>query len=99
MFSGIGAPEIILVIAVVVLLFGAKKLPDLARGSGRALRIFKSETKGLINDDDDDEKSSKSSTSSSDDPQAIEASDDTESRATYDIDEKTGNVVPRDQSK
>ena len=47
----IGAPEIILIILVVVLLFGAKKLPELARGSGRALRIFKSETKGLMDDD------------------------------------------------
>jgi sec-independent protein translocase protein TatA len=50
--GGIGAPEIILILAVVVLLFGAKKLPELARGSGRALRIFKAETKGLIDDDD-----------------------------------------------
>jgi sec-independent protein translocase protein TatA len=52
-FRQIGAPEIILILAVVVLLFGAKKLPELARGSGRALRIFKAETKGLIDDDDD----------------------------------------------
>jgi sec-independent protein translocase protein TatA len=50
---GIGPPEIILVILVIVLLFGAKKLPELARGSGRALRIFKAETKGLMDDDDD----------------------------------------------
>jgi sec-independent protein translocase protein TatA len=49
----IGAPEIILVIVVLVLLFGAKKLPDLARGSGRALRIFKAETKGLGDDDEE----------------------------------------------
>ena len=41
-------------LAVLVLLFGAKKLPELARGSGRALRIFKAETKGLIDDDDDE---------------------------------------------
>ena len=39
--------------AVLVLLFGATKLPELARGSGRALRIFKAETKGLMDDDDD----------------------------------------------
>jgi len=49
-----GAPELILILLVVVLLFGAKKLPELARGSGRALRIFKAETKGLLDDDDDD---------------------------------------------
>ena len=52
--GSIGAPEIILIILALVLLFGAKKLPELARGSGRALRIFKAETKGLLDDDDDD---------------------------------------------
>ena len=50
--SGIGATEIILILLVVVLLFGAKKLPELARGSGRALRIFKAETKGLMDEDE-----------------------------------------------
>ncbi len=49
----IGPPEIILFLLVLLLLFGAKKLPELARGSGRALRIFKAETKGLMDDDDD----------------------------------------------
>lgn len=48
--GGLGAPEILLILAVVVLLFGAKRLPDLARGSGRALRIFKAETKNLMDD-------------------------------------------------
>jgi sec-independent protein translocase protein TatA len=46
-----GVPEMILILLVLVLLFGAKKLPELARGSGRALRIFKAETKGLMDDD------------------------------------------------
>jgi sec-independent protein translocase protein TatA len=54
LLGGLGTPELILILAVVVLLFGASKLPDLARGSGRALRIFKAETKGLMDDDDDD---------------------------------------------
>jgi len=54
-----GAPEIILILLVIVLLFGAKKLPELARGSGRALRIFKAETKGLLDDDDDVKESEK----------------------------------------
>ena len=51
--GSIGAPEIILIILALVLLFGAKKLPELARGSGRALRIFKAETKGLVDEDED----------------------------------------------
>ncbi|WP_238473659.1 Sec-independent protein translocase subunit TatA [Nocardioides cavernaquae] len=48
-----GGWELILILAVVVLLFGAKKLPDLARNSGQALRIFKAETKGLRDDEKD----------------------------------------------
>ena len=54
--GNLGPTEIILILLVVVLLFGAKKLPELARGSGRALRIFKAETKGLMDDDDEDTK-------------------------------------------
>ncbi|MEU6796014.1 Sec-independent protein translocase subunit TatA [Nonomuraea wenchangensis] len=49
----LGAPEIILILVALVLLFGAKKLPDLARGVGRSLRIFKAET-SKMNDDDDE---------------------------------------------
>jgi len=47
-----GGWELFAIILVILLLFGAKKLPELARGSGRALRIFKAETKGLVDDDD-----------------------------------------------
>jgi sec-independent protein translocase protein TatA len=50
--AGLGPGEIALILAVLVLLFGASKLPELARGSGRALRIFKDETKGLMDDDE-----------------------------------------------
>lgn len=52
--AGLGPMELTLILAVIVLLFGASKLPDLARGTGRALRIFKAETKGLTTDEDDD---------------------------------------------
>jgi sec-independent protein translocase protein TatA len=56
LIGGLGTPELILILLVLVLLFGASKLPELARGSGRALRIFKAETKGLVDDDDEDAK-------------------------------------------
>ncbi|NPD06222.1 twin-arginine translocase TatA/TatE family subunit [Nocardioides sp. zg-1308] len=52
----IGMPqglEWLVILAIVVLVFGAAKLPDLARSSGQALRIFKTETKSLRDDDDD----------------------------------------------
>ena len=51
--GGLGTPELLIILAVLILLFGAAKLPELARGSGRALRIFKAETKGLMDDDED----------------------------------------------
>ena len=53
--AGLGTPEVLIILAILILLFGASKLPELARGSGRALRIFKAETKGLMDDDDDDD--------------------------------------------
>ena len=43
--------EIILILAVILLLFGAKRLPDAARGLGRSLRIFKSEVKAAQDDE------------------------------------------------
>ena len=46
------SPATIILILVVILLFGSKKLPDAARGVGRSLRIFKAETKGLMTDDE-----------------------------------------------
>ena len=50
-----GGWELVLIVLVILLLFGAKKMPELARGSGRALRIFKAETKGLTDDDGTDD--------------------------------------------
>ncbi|GAA3093602.1 MULTISPECIES: Sec-independent protein translocase subunit TatA [Nonomuraea] len=49
----LGVPELLIILLALVLLFGAKKLPDMARGIGRSLRIFKSETAKLRDDDDD----------------------------------------------
>jgi sec-independent protein translocase protein TatA len=46
-FSGEG----LLVLLVVLLLFGSKRLPDAARSLGRSMRILKAETKGLREDD------------------------------------------------
>ncbi|SFO76603.1 sec-independent protein translocase protein TatA [Geodermatophilus dictyosporus] len=47
----LGAPEIILIVLAILLLFGYKKLPDASRSLGRSLRIFKGEMKGMKDDD------------------------------------------------
>lgn len=44
--------EWLILLLIVLLLFGARRLPDMARGLGRSLRIFKAETKGLMSDDE-----------------------------------------------
>ncbi|MFD0887525.1 Sec-independent protein translocase subunit TatA [Streptosporangium algeriense] len=50
----LGPTELIIIGVILILLFGAKKLPDAARGLGRSLRIFKSETAKLRDDDETD---------------------------------------------
>ena len=52
--AGIGTPELLLVLVVVLLLFGAKRLPDLSRSVGRSLRILKTETRELRGDETTD---------------------------------------------
>ena len=41
MFNNIGMPELLVIVFVILLLFGAKKLPELAQGLGKGLREFK----------------------------------------------------------
>ena len=47
--------HLLILAAVVLVLFGAKRLPDSARSLGRAMRIFKSETRGLHGDEQADD--------------------------------------------
>jgi sec-independent protein translocase protein TatA len=44
---GLGVPELLIILAVVLLLFGGSRLAGLGKSSGRALREFKEETKSL----------------------------------------------------
>ncbi len=54
----IGTSEIILIVLVVLLLFGGKKIPELMKGLGKGVKSFKDGMKGL----DDDVKSNDKST-------------------------------------
>lgn len=54
MFENIGPMELVIILLIVLVLFGAKKIPDLAKGIGQGIKEFK---KG-IKDGTDDEKTS-----------------------------------------
>ncbi|QHI69081.1 twin-arginine translocase TatA/TatE family subunit [Tichowtungia aerotolerans] len=56
-----GAPEILLIVFVVILLFGGKKLPELARSLGKSINEFKrGQTESLPEKKEEDEKSEES---------------------------------------
>ena len=49
--NGLEPWHLLVVLAVIILLFGSKKLPEMARGLGKSMRILKAETKALREDD------------------------------------------------
>lgn len=48
----IGWPQIVLIVAIVLILFGGKKLPELMRGLGKGMKEFKDATKEIENDNE-----------------------------------------------
>ena len=62
MFSGIGTFEILIILFIILLLFGAKKLPELAKGLGKGIKEFKKASNDIkeevqkVTDLDDDDK-------------------------------------------
>ena len=46
MFGSLGVPELLIIFAIIMLLFGARKLPDIGRGLGRGISNFKRALKG-----------------------------------------------------
>ena len=45
MFGKLGLPELLIILVIVILIFGANRLPEIGRGIGRGIRNFKDATK------------------------------------------------------
>jgi sec-independent protein translocase protein TatA len=56
-FNGIGPPELLIVLVIVLVIFGPKRLPGLGRSLGSGMREFKDSITGKGRDDDDDDDS------------------------------------------
>jgi len=57
MFNSIGIPELAIVLLIVLVIFGPKRLPGLGRSLGSGMREFKDSLTGKSKDDDEDEAS------------------------------------------
>lgn len=55
----IGTPELILIVLALVLLFGAKKIPELMKGLGQGVKSFKDGMNGKIDDTAEDKEKKK----------------------------------------
>ena len=54
MFSGVGFPELLIVLVIALIVLGPKKLPEVGRSLGRGMREFKDSISGITGDDDDE---------------------------------------------
>ncbi|MFD7730082.1 Sec-independent protein translocase subunit TatA [Kitasatospora phosalacinea] len=71
--NGLEPWHIAIMVVVLVLLFGSKKLPEMARGLGKSMRILKAETKALREDDTPAEAQNGTAASQAEQPrQAVE---------------------------
>jgi len=52
-FQSFGAPELLIILAIVVVLFGASRIGDIGKGVGRGIREFRREIKDETKDDDE----------------------------------------------
>ena len=62
--GGLGPLELLIILGIVVLLFGATRLTDVGKGLGKGIREFRKEMKS---DDEDEEKEKEPATTTSDD--------------------------------
>jgi sec-independent protein translocase protein TatA len=59
MFGSLGLPELLVILVIVIIIFGASKLPQLGRGLGEGIRNFKDSIKPDEDDSEDEDKNKK----------------------------------------
>ncbi|ALS75217.1 preprotein translocase subunit TatA [Planococcus rifietoensis] len=57
--ASIGVPGLIIILVIVLIIFGPKKLPEIGGAVGKTFSEFKRSTKGLMDDDDEEDKDKK----------------------------------------
>ena len=83
---GIGVPELIIVLVILLVIFGPKRLPGLGRSLGSGMREFKDSITGKSGGDDDDLDG---------DPPALEAGATATSTSSEDVARRAGMTEPR----
>jgi len=68
MLGNLGGSQLVILLVIILLLFGAPKLPGLARSLGQSMRIFRSEVKTMKDESKSDSSSDKSADSNSNTP-------------------------------
>jgi sec-independent protein translocase protein TatA len=56
MIGGIGMPELIIILVIILIIFGAGKLPEIGAGIGKGIKNFKKATKEVETDEKEPEK-------------------------------------------
>jgi sec-independent protein translocase protein TatA len=79
--GGVGAPELIIILVIILVLFGPKRLPQLGKSLGKTMKAIREGAEGKMADDDEDEATAKSAEASKKEPTKAESkpkSDDEE---------------------
>ncbi len=76
MFGSLGAPELLIILAIVVVLFGATRIGDIGKGIGRGIREFRSELKDDEEGKDGEEKKPEGETVAASTSAPAESSDE-----------------------
>jgi len=71
--GGIGAPELIIVLVIVLILFGPKRLPALGKSIGKTFKSLKDGIEGKLDDGESDEADADATTAKKAEPAAAEA--------------------------